>query len=262
MRQARERAGLSLEDLARRTKIPPARLAALESADVLHLPAAVYTRGFVKAYAVEVGLRPDETADEYLASFAPPHARVTLAADGAAAITPSAVREYDVGQRIAPSGAGRLARLTTVGAAIGLLTYVVIINRQAGRQSGLGHDDNSLVSPTRAVANAGLTHAPAQSLVVADASPISSAEPLGIELQSQGPCWLVLTVDGERVLMRLLQGGERLTFTVTREALLRVGDPSAMSLTINGQSVRALGPPGQPVNVTISRKNLKELLSS
>ncbi len=139
--------------------------------------------------------------------------------------------------------------------------YVVFLNRQAGRQSGLGNDDTSLLSPTRAVANAP-TSAPAQSLVVAAASPLSSAEPLGIELQSQGPCWLVLTVDGERVLMRLLQGGERLTFTVTREALLRVGDPSAMSLTINGRSVRALGPPGQPVNVTISRENFKELLSS
>ena len=72
----------------------------------------------------------------------------------------------------------------------------------------------------------------------------------------------MLTVDGERVLMRLLQGGERLSFTVTREALLRVGDPSAVSLTINGRSVRALGPPGRPVNVTISRENFKELLSS
>jgi cytoskeleton protein RodZ len=261
MRRAREGAGLSLEDLARRTKIPLARLAALESADLPKLPAAVYIRGFVKAYAGEVGLRPDETADEYLASMVPPYADVTFAAGVPATITPSAAREYDVSQRIVPNG-GRLARLTTVGAAIGLLTYVVILNRQVGRQSGLGNDDNSLLSPTRAVADAAPTNAPAQSLVVAAASPMSNPEPLGIELQSQGPCWLVLTVDGERVLMRLLQGGERLTFTVTREALLRVGDPSAMSLTINGQSVRTLGPPGQPVNVTISRENFKELLSS
>ncbi len=72
MRRAREGAGLSLEDLARRTKIPLARLAAIESADVPRLPAAVYTRGFVKAYAVEVGLSPDETAEQYLASVDPP----------------------------------------------------------------------------------------------------------------------------------------------------------------------------------------------
>jgi transcriptional regulator with XRE-family HTH domain len=259
MRRAREGAGLSLEDLTRRTKIPRARLAALESADVPKLPAAVYIRGFVKAYAVEVGLSPDETADEYLASVAPPDTDVTHAVGGPATIRPSAAREYHLARRIVPTGGGRLSKLTTFGAAIGLLMYVVFFNRQAERQPMLDGDDNRLLTPTPAVAD--VTPA-TPSIVVTDSSPMASARPLDVELLSQGPCWLVLTVDGERVLMRLLQAGERLSFAVSREALLRVGDPGAMSLTINGQNVRELGPPGRPVDVTISRENFKELLSS
>jgi hypothetical protein len=86
--------------------------------------------------------------------------------------------------------------------------------------------------------------------------------PLQIELHPQGPCWLVATVDGERVLARLLQPGERETLAISEEAVLRIGDPGALLITINGHSGRTLGRPGQPVNVTITKDNFKEFLSS
>ena len=154
MRRAREDAGLSLEDLARRTKIPHARLADIESADVPRLPAAVYTRGFVKAYAVEVGLslmrRP--------MSISPQSTRRQLSCrfhrTQPSTLSSSASREYRRGPAYRVDKCGRFARVTTVGAAIGLVIYVVLFNRQAGRQSGLDRDDHTLPTPTSAAAGA------------------------------------------------------------------------------------------------------------
>ncbi len=56
---ARVRAGLSLDDVARRSKVGREHLEALEADDFDRLPAPVYVRGFLRLYAREVGLDPE-----------------------------------------------------------------------------------------------------------------------------------------------------------------------------------------------------------
>lgn len=58
LRAAREQQGLSLEDVAARTRVRPAFLQALEEGRYDKLPGPVYTRGFLKLYARAVGLDP------------------------------------------------------------------------------------------------------------------------------------------------------------------------------------------------------------
>lgn len=65
LRAAREKAGLSLDDVAARTKVRPGILTAIEEDRHDHLPALTYTLGFVKAYARTVGLDPQLAADRY-----------------------------------------------------------------------------------------------------------------------------------------------------------------------------------------------------
>jgi len=67
LRQLRERAGLSLRDIAHRTKISPMRLEQIELEKYEVLPAAVYLRGFVLEFARALGYpRPQEVAELYL----------------------------------------------------------------------------------------------------------------------------------------------------------------------------------------------------
>lgn len=63
---ARRTLGLTLEDIATRTKVGVETLAAIEAVDMRGLPALVYLKGFIRAYAVEVGLDADTTADRYI----------------------------------------------------------------------------------------------------------------------------------------------------------------------------------------------------
>jgi cytoskeleton protein RodZ len=69
LRQARERRGVSLRQIAASTKISIAALEALERNDVARLPGGIFSRAFVRAYAVEVGLDPDQTVREFLDRF-------------------------------------------------------------------------------------------------------------------------------------------------------------------------------------------------
>ena len=62
LKRARERAALSEADVARLTRLSPRVIAALEEERYDHLPAGLYARAAVRAYAHAVGLDPDETA--------------------------------------------------------------------------------------------------------------------------------------------------------------------------------------------------------
>src|SRR5678815_3442607 len=57
---ARERKGVDLYRAERDTKIRARYLAALERGDYRELPGNVYTKGFLRNYALYLGLDPDE----------------------------------------------------------------------------------------------------------------------------------------------------------------------------------------------------------
>src|SRR5207302_1959919 len=69
LREARERRGISLRQIAAATKISMSVLEALERNDISRLPGGIFSRAFVRSYAVEVGLDPDATIQEFLAQF-------------------------------------------------------------------------------------------------------------------------------------------------------------------------------------------------
>ncbi len=58
LREARERAGLTQDDIAGKLKLAPRQIAAIESGDWDSLPERTFTRGFMRSYARIVGLDP------------------------------------------------------------------------------------------------------------------------------------------------------------------------------------------------------------
>lgn len=71
LRHAREQACLSLLDLSARTKIRIPLLEAIEREQFERLPAGLLTRGYLRAYAREVGLDPESVVRRYLDEFEP-----------------------------------------------------------------------------------------------------------------------------------------------------------------------------------------------
>ena len=62
---ARERKGVDLYRAERDTKIRARYLGALERGDYKELPGAVYTKGFLRNYALYLGLDPEEVLDQW-----------------------------------------------------------------------------------------------------------------------------------------------------------------------------------------------------
>ena len=69
LRRARMHRGVELEEIGRVTKVMLMYLQAIEDEAFDILPAAVYVRGFVTAYARAIGLDPTRVAESYMPRF-------------------------------------------------------------------------------------------------------------------------------------------------------------------------------------------------
>src|SRR5437867_12762073 len=69
LREARERRGIALRQIANATKISVAVLEALERNDISRLPGGIFGRAFVRSYAMEVGLDPEATIQDFMVAF-------------------------------------------------------------------------------------------------------------------------------------------------------------------------------------------------
>lgn len=123
LRQARERRGISLRQIAIRTKISVVALEALERNDISRLPGGVFSRSFVRSYAIEVGLEPDETVRQFLERYRdePPPDRLPVVE-----IPPEEIAFEASKQRAARVFLAAIALLLVIAAVI---VYVLLRNR-------------------------------------------------------------------------------------------------------------------------------------
>ncbi len=75
LRRARERRGLSLQEIAKETKLPQRHLEALEQDNLSLLPAAFYQRAEIRAYARAVGLDQKTLLDKLDSPLRPAETR-------------------------------------------------------------------------------------------------------------------------------------------------------------------------------------------
>jgi cytoskeleton protein RodZ len=69
MRRLREERGVTLRQIADRTKLSVSALEALERNDISRLPGGIFSRGFVRSYAIEIGLDPEQTVRDFIVQF-------------------------------------------------------------------------------------------------------------------------------------------------------------------------------------------------
>ena len=115
LRAAREAKQLSLREIADTTKISVSALEALEENDVARLPGGIFTRGFVRSYAAEVGLDSEQTMRDFMAQ---------LPADEVAGGTEYDDRPHEHDLSESPQRkAGTVRTLVLVGVAVAALLF-------------------------------------------------------------------------------------------------------------------------------------------
>jgi len=330
LRLAREQRGISLDTLSQKTKINPIALRSIEDNDIQKLPGGIFLRGFLRAYAREVGLDVEETVTRYIAQFEPRQLTADQPVlDAGAAEAQSAAADpqrSQSGREVSMLGLAAIIVLS-----LGLLAYMTLRQPQmasqlpvappppdlsrlgapaapppgraeagttgtekpaeATAQAGPGLTvPESLPAATQAGATTGLTTSqpatvPGQSGDAATATPQVALTPqatvasvpsgvlqeppaanvpdgsgIGLTIQTTGPCWVSVVVDGRTIVYRLMQAGEQQAIESGRDVVLRIGDPGAFSYSINGAAGKALGPAGSPATVRITSDNYQEFV--
>jgi hypothetical protein len=69
LRSARMQRGITLAHIARTTKVSEELWERLERNDLSRWPGGIFARSYVRAYAVQVGLDPEKTVDEFCRCF-------------------------------------------------------------------------------------------------------------------------------------------------------------------------------------------------
>jgi cytoskeleton protein RodZ len=276
LREAREGRGITLRQIADATKISVRTLEALEHNDFSRLPGGIFSRGFVRSYAVEVGLDPEETIRDFITQC--PGDAVAAGHTEAEQIEASETLESN--RRVATT----LVRLIALSVPIvGLVLYYAVGRRQAPStmERALVSEQATAVAPrasSPAVESAGGAAAPAGVVTpdetVPPAVPVSGApavldsagtpraDVLTVKVSLARPCWMSASVDGQKTIERLMQPGDERTFDVHSELVLTAGDAGAVTWTLNGAEGRSLGKSGEVTTTRVTRANFAGFLLS
>jgi cytoskeletal protein RodZ len=281
LRQAREQRGVSLQQVAATTKISARVLDALERNDTSKLPGGLFSRSFVRAYAREVGLDPEETVSRFIEAFPPD------TDDRASAATSRFVdvESFESGRRTA------IVLLQILGLSL-LVIVAVLVYRNMHPVVQVPAEPPPIPAPAE-TRSQGPTTIPAGVDVGAEAEPVGTIPAIDAPAQTQGAqslpaspppagvptgsaepvaatpetpiavsvlageeCWLSLRVDGQKVVARNLRPGERVQFRARSVITLWAGNAGALTLTLNGKPARTLGARGEVVTKTITLDSL------
>jgi cytoskeleton protein RodZ len=253
LRAARERSGLSLEEVSARTRIKLTFLQAIERGEFERLPGEFFARAFLRTYARELHLPPDAIVQRYDASR--PEVESPGEDDRGAVKTAGHVpvnsprSDHSLGQNRSFS-IERSARTVwpLVAAAVILVAVLVMATRR-------GPDGSSEVGAVGTAGVEGAEVAPAAYRVAFE--PEAEPQRLALEIRPSGTTWVAAAADGEQVVYRLLQPGDHVVVEAREALSIRIGNAAAFAYSINGVPGRALGGDGEVRDVRITRENYR-----
>ncbi|MBP6716105.1 MAG: helix-turn-helix domain-containing protein [Acidobacteria bacterium] len=250
LKQARERRGISLRQIASATKISTVALEALERGDFSRLPGGIFSRAFVRAYAIEVGLDPEETVQQYT-ELAEAAALSSVREVAAAEITDDD-RMFLERQRKAGVWLRVVAVALVIAIGGGIVWWRVSVSRGQAAPAVVNQETlQTPQAPAPVEPTAVATSDAASSTTPSTAAPVS-ARAVSIQLKADASCWVQVTADGRLVLSRNLSGGESQSFEADREITVQFGNAGAISWTVNGKPAKPLGAPGDVRRATIT----------
>jgi transcriptional regulator with XRE-family HTH domain len=212
---ARRRAGLTVTQVSRQTRIRESIIRDIEQGDFSTCGGDFYARGHIRSIAGVVGTDPVPLISEYDAEHGPPGA--IRAADVFEPSRPVKIRE-----RRSPS--------------LSLIVGVVLL-------AVIGFGAYRLVSHHHDAAKAAATaptHRPtARATPTVHPSPRTTptASDVVIHLTANEDCWVLLTTSssGSQIYMGVVPAGSSMTWTEKQAVNVRLGNPGGIVLTVNGK---------------------------
>jgi hypothetical protein len=234
LRAERERQGVGLDQIEAATRIRTAQLRAIEEDRFDALPAEAYARGFVRAYADQLGIDADATVrlfnDQWSGRFATELEPAPLIRPP---LTAAATRPLGV--------------LSVVLALVVLVvSATVFLTRGGDRSSTAAHSP-----PTSNAHSSAATNPPPGTTTPPPPAPAPARLTV---TAATGACWLEArrgSATGPLLVERTLAQGDAVRLQGQR-IWLRFGDPATVKLRLNGRPL-TLAATANPINLLVSR---------
>ena len=241
LRRERLQKGLELQQVSESTKIGTRMLQAMEQNDFSKLPGGVFTRSFVKQYAVALGLNP--AAMEEQLKFLPTGIEEPVKNEGRKDVIPEN-KHYSLSEyNSATNSGGILISAFWVLAAMavtGLVYYM--INRP--QSAAVAQAPAPIAQKTETIP----AETPSAAEPVAENQPAAvapSSSPLQVTLNATDDAWVSITADGKSQFVGVMKAGEKKDFEASQKVKLVAGNAGALDIFFNGKPIDAIGPKGQ-----------------
>lgn len=254
LKKIRQERGLSLEDLAKKTKVHLNVLRAIEGDSISNL-SPIYLKGFIKIYCAALNLDPKE----YLGSGAGPAPKPVLNATVGKPIGERIEKKAPLVKDTAiklvmlkPQFNFKIIIIFTVLAIIFIFLGVNLIKFISSRHKGASRKAKIImpVSTPKATAK--------QSKVLRSSVNKELAQGFTLVIFARSKSWISAKVDGKVIFHGVLTRGRSETWHAREKIELSLGDAGAVELQINGQRFENLGRRGKPLkNVIINKDGLK-----
>ena len=246
---ARETKNVSIQHVADETRISARFLRAIEQEAFDVLPGGVFNRGFIRTYAKQLGLDPDEIISEY-------------------EVLTKYTAEFDNDESprtFEPDSPER----HIIPIAIGSLVVLIVLFYVFARGAGAPIETVEPSTPPQTLARPVPTTRPAPirpEAVEPARSRIQEARidaSLSVQIQVHDATWVSVQVDGFQITDGeiLLPGASR-RYTADEVIELTVGNAAGLTLLINNREVPRLGVTGQVRVLTITRDNIDRFTGS
>lgn len=283
LKRERELRGVTLEEIARETKIRASLLGYIEADRFDRLPAGVFRQSFVRSYARYLGIDGDKMVRECLLS----EDRLGSAREESRV---AQTTRTSLGARLKTRAAGAksAAILPSVVALLGALTifYFVEVGARTDQDSSNvpknaraaqpvkdlasapgGDSDNNgqLVGVSESGDQAGLTVlgelAPKPSPETPSAAkPASVAEPR-LRIKAREQAWVRVRAGESTLFSGVLRSDETRSFSLQQPLNVKLGNPLGTQLWVNDQVFGQLGEPGKTKTIVVSAENYQGFLA-
>lgn len=250
LRELRRRRGVSIDEVARATRISPQYLEAMERDDLSTLPAPVFSRGFIRAYCQFVGEPPDEALRLYEAGAGAPGGPAPVVAPRASAFSAQSTRDADAQSR--STVLASFVLLVILGLALFAVTLVLQSGRADRRPVGVASAPAPTAMPVGgepAPAPPTPRTGPAAAPAAPPASPAlplvaTATTPYRLVARATQPTWLRVRTEEGRTTEETIPAGEVREWTSNGPFVLTVGNAGGVTLELNGRPLPPLGTSG------------------
>jgi cytoskeleton protein RodZ len=267
LRLAREQKKITLQQIADQTHISLRQLENLEEGRFSQLPGGMYNRAFIRAYCECLGLDPTGFLQKYEAETPPPPEKtVTLKSRNFRPLMPR--------RSLSPVLIWSVMLLISIGSLLYSRRWIadffapyfsrsqeMLLAKQApklpqAQPAGVPVEHHPVAQHD---------HSPSTSIPAALPAEGPKEQPPGtlrLEFEVVQRCWVSVTRDSDRVLVKLLEPGEDLSFDAVEKFYIILGNAGGVRLKINGKRAKPPGNSGEVVKMMINAENVSNLLAT